>query len=150
MRSLTVVILCAVLVGGCIGPGATCRISVANASRRNISSVSVHDDAGASYVFRDLKAHTAGVEQAVEAGIAQNVKVEIVTEDGEGIEKTVDLGGVVPPNFAGDIILQLEDDGNVRTFVLPDNETGGKGDLPWATPPAWQGVMNVPGLTPPE
>jgi hypothetical protein len=115
-----------------------------------MSSVVVRDGGGGSYVFKNLAAHTAGAEQAVEAGITQNVDLEIVTEDGESIEKAVDLGRAVPHTFAGDIILQLEDSGNVRVFLIPDGETGRQGDLPWATPPSWQGVMSIPGLTPPE
>jgi hypothetical protein len=147
---LVILIVLVLLMAGCIGPGAICRISVANASRQDISSVVVRDDAGSRYVFENLAAHAAGVEQPVETGVAQNITLEITARDGSATTKAVDLGRPVPHTFAGDLLLQIEDGGNVRVFFLQDSDAGQTGDLPWATPPAWQGVVNVPGLAPPE
>jgi hypothetical protein len=137
----------ALLLTGCVGPRAQCRVSVANASQEKVTSVEVKDTAGSTYLFTDVVPGSMAAYVAATNSIERSVVLKIRHEDGSVSETTVDLGRSVPQAFPGRLVFQVEEGRKVRAFVLPDQEGAGRGELPWAVPPSWQGVTSIPGFS---
>ena len=144
---VAVPLLLCFLFAGCLGPKPGCRISVANACDRDIASVQVRDKAGNIYTFDDLPKHSVGTFQQAKADIGDEVTLEVTGKDDKPVTTTVRLDRPVGRMFDGRVLFQLEKQGKVRTFIMPRPEGAGKGDIPWAQPPSWQGVTGVPGFS---
>ena len=140
-------VLACMALTGCVGARAQCRISVANASDASFSSVTVQDASGATYAFAGLRPHTAGREICASSDLSSNVTLAITAPDGQRIERKIELGREVPRTFDGCVVFQIESNAQVRAFILPRDERAGGGVMPWATPPSWQGVHEIPGLS---
>jgi len=145
-KPATILLVC-LLLAGCVGARARCRISVANACDENISHIVVRDEAGNTYAFADLAKHSVGTYMRVKTDMGRDVTLTITGEDGAPSTKVVRLDRVVPQTFDGCVLFQIESHAGIRAFVLPQAERSSESELPWAVPPAWQGVPGIPGLS---
>lgn len=171
MLKLVSISLVALMLSGCISSRRSCRISVANATDVPISSVVVEtgglpavsatparsplrgdvggqsSQAGRTYEFTDLQPKTMSHHVTVGAGVPRRIVLRIADHTGAVRKVTVDLGRKVPPKFRGRVIFQVGKGYTAKGFVLPAQRGPGGGELPWATPPLWQGAPSIPGLS---
>jgi hypothetical protein len=148
LAAWTRVALCALscfALAGCIWPRAACRVGVWNATDEPIASVVVRNADGSTVVFSGLRPHSGAERAAAEQDLDRAVLVEVRNEKGVMSSKTVDLGRRVPKAFRGRILFQIEPDGRIKGFLLPDVEDTGESDLPWAMPSS--DVPGIPGMS---
>lgn len=141
--ALPVVFLAAVL-SGCI-TSQRCQVTVANWSDDRIRSAVVIDTNGNSYAFANIESQVQASKRPVIAMLGKGIEVRIVSEHGTNVTRMLDLDPPVSPAYNGYLLIQIENDALVRTFFMPPEEGWG-GDMPWNVPPAWQGVLNIPGM----
>ncbi|MEI6970095.1 MAG: hypothetical protein WCL44_01140 [bacterium] len=138
--------LAAFSAGGCL-TSTKCRVTVSNASERDIRSVVLVDTNGFSYTFTNIKAHSAAEYRSLNGMMGRGLVMSIADETGTNVSRTVDLDPPVEPKYGGRLQFQIEENARVRTFFQP-SEDGGGGSMPWAVAPPWQGTITMPGMTP--
>jgi len=146
MKSIYVVltVVVAAVLSGCI-TSQRCQMTVANWSDARIRSAVVMDTNGNSYAFANIDPQAQAAKKPVAAVLGKGIELRIVSESGTNVTRVLDLDPAVSPTWKGYLLIQIENDALVRTFFLPPEEGWG-GDMPWAVPPAWQGVLNIPGM----
>lgn len=139
--------LAAFLVAGCADTRPLCLVSVSNVTPTPVHALTVFAPQEHTLRFENVAPNSTGAAQLAPAGMHEKTRLMLSPTKGRDITMTVVLPTLVPPTFRGRVIFQIEEQNQVRGFVLPEIKGDEEGEIPWDNPPTWTAAPTIPGMS---
>jgi hypothetical protein len=134
------------LLTGCVSRGPRCQFAVSNVGAMPLTQVALTVGDSLKYRSPSIPPKAIVNYRPLRPPVPRTALLAWVSPDGNTVSREVKIGKGVSKRFRGRVFFEVDEEQQVKVFVLPDLSEEGD-PLPWGKPESWEGTVGIPGLS---